>query len=820
MIKVNALSKTYDRGRRSANKVLHDVSFQLPDTGFVCILGASGCGKTSLLNAVGGLDRFEGGSISIDGTDGLRYGSRLMEAERNRSFGYIFQNYYLLNEHSVAYNVYLGLHSLDLSHKEKLRRVTEALRAVDMARYARRVVGELSGGQQQRVAIARALARRPRVIFADEPTGNLDEANTLNICTLLRRISKTSLVVMVTHEESIARFFADRIITMADGRISDDHGEWKRHELTVGGEDTIYTGGLSEETVKSDGINLRLLNQQGAEPVDLTIVVTGDRVVVKLNDRRRVICSDMADEPRIVEGERPVLSLETQDTEPQQLSWLSGTDAPARAGGGLGFGMLFSEALRLMREKGLRRVGIWAFLVAVTVLTVFITGDYLTVSSVVPEDFVKTDSHLLEFSFERDVEMSPSVFALQEAQAVYMDWLDASGLDFDYVPHISTPLKYSVDTYLQMGSVSEQIYGFSYVPLSRLDESTLIYGRMPETAEEIVIDRWVLDKFLAQDGIIQSGIRDASYFVGKQLELSKKSYAPTIVGICDSGDPAVYLPLDAFVSLGSAATDTISLSELKALCPGQFDDLELADNECIMITNNAGESYVNRVGYEKRANNNMNYLIVDAVQADTFAIMAISDAAMDIALRQMLIINGNFMLYCEDKAAIQSYLAQGLPEELDGVLRVGIRDSYAAAWDRYVAASHLKADARTIVTFTVIGVLMLMLYLLQRSRVNERMGMIAVYRLLGIPGRKLIAIFALENLMLSFVSALPAAALTWAVISVMTRLESLEFSMVLPWQAALVVYAGILSYQLLVALLPVLRLLCIPPARLAAKYDM
>lgn len=173
MIEIKNLNKTYDRKSRNANHVLHDISLTLPDVGFVCIIGASGCGKTSLLNAVGGLDSFDGGQITALETTVSKSGTREYERERDNSFSYIFQNYYLLPDHSVAYNVYLGLHALALTHKERLARVKEALGAVNMSRYSRRKVGELSGGQQQRVAIARAIARRPRVIFADEPTGSV-----------------------------------------------------------------------------------------------------------------------------------------------------------------------------------------------------------------------------------------------------------------------------------------------------------------------------------------------------------------------------------------------------------------------------------------------------------------------------------------------------------------------------------------------------------------------------------------------------------------------------------------------------------------------
>ena len=252
MIKIENLKKTYDKGSRHAHEVLHGLSFELPDTGFVCILGASGCGKTSLLNAIGGLDLFDSGKIITERAKITRASSRIMERERNASFGYIFQNYYLLAEHSAAYNVYLGMHSMGLSRKEKLARVKDALERVDMLRYRKRPVGELSGGQMQRVAIARAIARRPRVIFADEPTGNLDEANTMNICSILKELSRESLVVMVTHEERIARFFADRIITLDEGRIESDVTEWDRGTIDAGAKDTVYTGDYVEEKLDAD----------------------------------------------------------------------------------------------------------------------------------------------------------------------------------------------------------------------------------------------------------------------------------------------------------------------------------------------------------------------------------------------------------------------------------------------------------------------------------------------------------------------------------------------------------------------------------------
>ncbi|MGN0986006.1 MAG: ATP-binding cassette domain-containing protein [Candidatus Enterenecus sp.] len=836
MIEVRHLNKTYDRGSRAANHVLRDVSFTLPDTGFVCIVGPSGCGKTSLLNAVGGLDSFDSGAISAGDVTVTRCGTREMERERNSSFGYIFQNYYLLPEHSVAYNVYLGLHALNLTHRERLERVREALKAVNMARYARRAVGELSGGQQQRVAIARALARRPRVIFADEPTGNLDEENTVNICTLLRRISKTSLVVMVTHEEDIARFFADRIITIWDGVLAGDEESWQREGLTAEGGSALYAGDYEEQILEGEGVRLRLLRQEGAPPAELTVAVLADRVVIKVADSRAVSCARPEEAPALREGRRPVLTLESVDNDP--LAELSGAEepaAPGKAGGGLTPAMMAREAVNLLWAKGKRRVSTWIFLAAATVLTTWLVGDYLTVSSVDPRDFVITDSHILELSLERGPELPVTARGgVLSKLPEFLEYLEQSGLDFDYVPNVSSQLSCSVGMFRQTRDLTVALPGFSYAPLSRLDESDLVFGRMPETRDEVVIDRWVVEQLMAQDGLVQNGITDVSQMLGARLSYLKKNYSPTVVGICDKGEPTLYLSDSALVTVGAAGSDVIALSEFRAAAEAsgdwiwgqvleETDPFRLEEDQCFVNPNVVGAVYSGKIGNVYTVGSAGTFTIKNTVYVygDMPAFGAVvPDGAVEELLRNMICATSGFSIYCEDKAAMKEYLAQDLPEGLEGQMLLTVKDANGDAWARYEAASHMKADARTIVTATVLVLCMVMLYLLQRSCVQQRIGMMAVYRLLGIPRRKLLAIFAGESVLLSLISVLPAAALTWLAVRVMGAMPSLSFSMVLPWQAVLAVWLVITAYYLAVCLLPVLRLLRLPPARLAGRYDM
>ena len=817
MIEVRKLCKTYDRGSRNAHQVLRDLSFTLPDTGFICIVGESGCGKTSLLNAVGGLDRFDSGAIVTDRAAVSRYGTREMERERNRSFGYIFQNYYLLSEHSVAYNVYLGLHALDLSHREKIARVREALKAVNMERYARRTVSDLSGGQQQRVAIARALARRPRVIFADEPTGNLDEENTVNICTLLRQISRTSLVVMVTHEARIARFFADRIITLSDGVITSDSTEWQRESLSPEGESAIYAADYRQEQLEGEGITLRVLHEEGAEPAAITVAVLRDRVVVKLADRRAVSCTRPGEAPAVREGSRPVLTLESVDNDPLfEAERAAVPDGDAPAGRGLTPAMMGREAVGLLRGKGLRRLGAWIFLAAMTVLTTLTVGDYLTVASVDPHDFVKTDSHILQIDLERGAEMPlESRGGVTGKVPEMLDWLDCSGLEIRYIPGVSGELFASVEVFAQMKGLTVSMPPFSYAPLSGISESDLIYGRMPEKRGEVVIDRWVLDALLAQDGVVQNSISTVEQMLGARLSYMKKVFAPVIVGICDRGDPTLYLADAALVTVGVGGYNIITLSELEAVTGTEW---ELEPGECLINPDIAGQAYARKVGYPMKAANTGTFTIRDVVSCD--AAMVVRDDEVDSMLRSMLQVSASFRIYCADKAAVKSWLSGAMPEGLAGQVQMTVTDANGDAWARYRAAATVKADGRTIVTVTVILLCMVMLWLLQRSTVQQRIGMMAVYRLLGIPGRKLSAIFGLESMLLSLVSVLPAAAVTFGVVRLLDALPSLEFSMVLGWKAALAVFAAITLYHLFVSLLPVWRLLRLPPSRLASKYDM
>ena len=226
-MKVKNISKTYDTSTGKKVQALRNVSFDLPSTGMVAILGKSGSGKSTLLNILSGLDSFDSGDIEAFGKNMKDFSRTELDNYRNSCVGFVFQEYHLIPELNVGDNIALALELQ--GEKGNGERVKSVLAQVDLAGYENRKIDELSGGQKQRVAIARALIKNPKIIFADEPTGALDSQTGESILQILKEVSKEKLVVLVTHDREFAERFGDRIIELADGKVI--HDTDKAHRL-------------------------------------------------------------------------------------------------------------------------------------------------------------------------------------------------------------------------------------------------------------------------------------------------------------------------------------------------------------------------------------------------------------------------------------------------------------------------------------------------------------------------------------------------------------------------------------------------------------
>ena len=221
MLELKNIKKTYRVGDVET-RALDDISVSFREQEFVAILGTSGSGKTTCLNIIGGLDRYDSGDLIINGKSTKNFKDREWDAYRNNSIGFIFQSYNLISHLSIVANVEMGMTLSGVSAAEKHRRAQEALEKVGLKDHLHKKPNQLSGGQMQRVAIARALANDPDILLCDEPTGALDTVTSVQIMDLIKEIAGDKLVIMVTHNPELAEKYADRIVKFQDGKIVSD----------------------------------------------------------------------------------------------------------------------------------------------------------------------------------------------------------------------------------------------------------------------------------------------------------------------------------------------------------------------------------------------------------------------------------------------------------------------------------------------------------------------------------------------------------------------------------------------------------------------
>lgn len=221
MLQLKNIVKNYVSGDTTV-QALKGIDITFRDSEFVSILGQSGCGKTTLLNIIGGLDQYTSGDLIINGRSTTKYKDSDWDTYRNHTIGFVFQSYNLIPHQSVLSNVELALTLSGVSKAERRKRAVEVLEKVGLGDQIHKKPNQMSGGQMQRVAIARALVNNPDILLADEPTGALDSATSIQIMELLKEISKDRLIIMVTHNPELAEKYSSRIVRLLDGKVTDD----------------------------------------------------------------------------------------------------------------------------------------------------------------------------------------------------------------------------------------------------------------------------------------------------------------------------------------------------------------------------------------------------------------------------------------------------------------------------------------------------------------------------------------------------------------------------------------------------------------------
>jgi ABC-type lipoprotein export system ATPase subunit/ABC-type antimicrobial peptide transport system permease subunit len=810
MIKVNNLNKYYNKGRKNEQHVLNNINLEFENTGLVCILGESGSGKTTLLNTIGGLDDFADGTLQINDTILKSYKQKLIEPVRNNHFGYIFQNYYLLKDYSVNYNVKIALNRYNLSEKEKDKRTKYILDMLGIGKYKNKPVSKLSGGQQQRVSIARALVKAPDIILADEPTGNLDEENTLRTMAILKKISKECLVLLVTHEKRIARFFGDRIIEIRDGKIiRDEKNTTSSYERSD--DSNIYLKEFELDSIKDSysKFNIYHKNNEAPPTINMNMVWKDGKLYIQNIMEYDIIFEGEENGVQILDTERPGLEMDEVENLQYDLTRL-----PSKGNAKLPFHEVWHIAMSNIHLMGKKQVFITIILITAAIMLSITTAKFTNMVSINKEKIVSTDSHYVKADFN-----NISVFNHKDQlQVLEFAWkyLDNNIYGSTFFSPDSR-LYIMGDGFKQIEALRQPINNICYVSSEHLKETSLIYGTIPKKRNEAVIDLQVIKNLMASKGIVSSNYKTPADFIGATLKTSKYSLKLTVTGISDNHEPSLYCSQNILLEFPQKSYKIASLNELKAEDSENYSNIKLADNEILIR-----EGLYNSL----KLNKNSEYTFGDDTKhiyniAGTFSDGIGTDYVLSdrgcLNIRDIMIYEyKTCMIYTDNsRSAIEGL--KGIKDASMGVFKINLTIPNKEEIKAYQKANKVDNKASSLITIVVVTISIIIVYFTIKSNAISRSEELTVYNLLGISKKSILKSYIIEITLLTSYTSLPAVIVTSGVIKFIGSIPSLGINMLFPWWSVLILLASIYIVHTIISIMPVYRILSKPPATLAVK---
>lgn len=534
MIKLQNVDKSF---KKNKIHVINNISLEFENTGLVAILGPSGCGKTTLLNCIGGLDKIKKGKILIKNQKISSKISYKVDKIRNINIGYIFQDYKLIENISVYDNVAIVLKMIGIKDKKEIKkRVEYVLDKVGMLRYKKRPANMLSGGERQRVGIARAIVKDPEIILADEPTGNLDSKNSLEIMKLIKAISKHRLVILVTHEQNLAKFYASRIISLKDGSIIDDYKNDDVKELDYEIDNNFYLKDFKyKNNLKDEKLDIDVYSN-AKDKINLDIVIKNGNIYIKSKTKEKIEIVD--DNSSIEFIDDHFKKIDKSELEKLEYNFKDIIDKNIKK--------KYSSILNpfTLIIQGFKRVFDFPILKKILLIGFFISGMFIMYS-------VSSILSTLNIKDEDFVSINKNYLIVEQNKLSVNDYLDyEKNPSIDYILPGDSQIQFDFknNDYYQTSKVSLSLSG-SLSSTSMINSDDLILGRMPENEYEIVVDKFAIKNELDSSKEFKMvGIIDYKDMLNKTLKLNNMEDFK-IVGITDLSSPSIYVDENLFINI-------------------------------------------------------------------------------------------------------------------------------------------------------------------------------------------------------------------------------------------------------------------------------
>ena len=800
MIKVNHLDKYFNRRQKNEIHVLNDINLDFPEKGLVVLLGASGSGKTTLLNVIGGLDKVQSGSIEFGDKIIEDYDASTWDKIRNESVGYIFQNYNLLPELSVFDNIGFVLKMIGINDPELIEtRVNYILRAVNMYPFRKKKALQLSGGQQQRVAIARALVKNPKVIIADEPTGNLDSKNTMDIMNIIKQISLDKLVVLVTHERDIAKFYGDRIIEIKDGQVINDYNNAETETQKIGKDDTIYLKDLkSVSNTGNDQLKMALYSdhEETSEPISIRLIVKNKTLYLDVDstfDKIKFVDNSTG---VVIKDEHYVQKTRQELIETSfNLEVLENKDVDRESKAIVSIKQTFLMALRkilLTSRKG--KLMLFSFLVAGIVIA-FTIATLASVVIVRPEPYMSISKNYVGI-YESGISSDLPDY----------DDLMAYGLgDEDY--YINTFENLNLQFISPNGDNSGVGVSAQIDLVDHTSRSKLVSGRMPANDFEILVSKKIADNIVETSYGQEQGIWSYQHLYFERMEIAGNDIH--IVGVVDTDISLVYMSRDLANLYRSADTTAIPyvFADEDSLVAGEMPLVgEVVLTEDMYLTLFGNNDYT---GAWPKSIIGFDYEISGVYESDVQVMLMQSEDLEKLRYADL------------SQVYIYSSNAAELAEELDLLPGITVTDVYQEAYNSAKSQQQIVLLSTLGTSALLIGFAMVGFYFVIRSSLISRIYEVSVYRALGVKKSETFISFIIEIFVLTTISTMVGYILGTMALSRLQGglLGDFNFFLVTP----VTIVAGIvIAYviNMLAGLFPVYMLLRKTPAQILSQYDI
>ena len=810
MIRLEHVNKYFNKGKKNEIHVINDLNLKLNNNGLVCLLGPSGCGKTTILNAVGGLDKVRNGKIYIDDERITKRSIKKIDKIRNLKIGYIFQDYKLIDSLNVFDNVALVLKMIGIKDKDEIKkRVDYVLETLNIYRYRYRLASMLSGGERQRVAIARAIVKDPDIILADEPTGNLDSKNTLEIMNIIKCISKKRLVILVTHEVNLAKFYADRIIELEDGKVIKDYENETKDFLDYRLENNIYLKDIKYHNDFNDKLN-KISVYNDNNNLDITLVVKNGNIYIKSNSNEKIEVIDGNSNVNLIDDHYKKIDYDEVSKYEFNFDKVINNNYKKK------YSSIYN--LKSMITSGFKKISNYSpikkFLLlgymAASMFILFSIARMASVFVINDEDFVKSNNNYV----------SVAVGKIDEKK--YNDILSVPGIKYAVIGDSLVGFKITYNTLLQNYDVSDLLVG-SISGLSLISDKDLIYGKMPKNDYEAVVDIMSAKTLFDSENHAKSaGLLSEKDLIGMNISVDNvKDFK--IVGITDLKSPSIYIKENLIVDVVNNTSYQSSSDDY--YFPVADKDSNYANYETYDYTLKNGRvpsgDYEVLVNYDLKDLYELNKNIDTKINGKKLKVVGYYVTKNND--NSILIVNSKMITYTLFDNNSTMTLATDNKDELVSKLQekdYNAINSYDKNRNDYIKEN--KASVNSIIVFTsvILAISLIEIYLMIRSSFLSRIKEVGIYRAIGVKKSDIYKMFASEIMAINLTATLGGIILMGAILYNVSKMKVLGSMVVLNGTTVGLALLISFGFNLIMGLIPVYRVVRKRPSEILARHDI